>query len=306
MNESSSRAAPYLAGVAVLLTLSLVLALGYRAGSARDGNVVFEGESSFGRVWVVERADGLRSLYMGEGRARQSAIFPGRPRHLELPYTRVATIGLALTPADGRILFVGLGGGAMPMFARQVLPEARIDVVEIDPLIVEVAHSHFGFQPDSLLVVHTTDGRAFIEEAPLPSYDLIVLDAFSDDEIPLALATRQFLESVRDRLAPDGVVVSNLWSANRDHDAMLATYQAVFQQVHLVRVPGRSQRILIAGATREPLDRPALVAASRLLALRVDLGFDLPRLVSRGYQVPAVPAAPVLEDQVPNPAVTTH
>ncbi len=91
---------------------------------------------------VVEDG-GLRTLYTGAGRARQSVVRPGDPRHLALPYTRVATIGLALVAPDAHILYVGLGGGAMPMHARSVLPRASIDVVELDPLIIEVAQQVF-------------------------------------------------------------------------------------------------------------------------------------------------------------------
>ncbi len=279
----------------MVAALCLVLALGYWVSSVRS-RVVFEGESDFGRVWVVERADGLRSLNMGDGRARQSAIYPGRPTHLEIAYTRVATVGLALTPPDGRILFVGLGGGAMPMYARQMLPNAYIEAVEIDPLIVDVAIRYFGFRPDSQLVVHTDDGRAFIEQAPPGSYDLIVLDAFSDDYIPFALTTREFLEAVRARLTPAGVVVSNLWTASGEYAPMLATYAAVFDQVHLIHVGRGTQRILVAGSNLRPLDRSALVEASRMLARRVDLGFDLPTLVERRYERPPEANAQTLED----------
>ena len=283
------------AAAAAAVALCLALVLVYRASQPGD-RLVFDGESSFGRVRVVERADGLRSLYTGEGRARQSAVYPGRPMHLELAYTRVAMVGLALVPADGRILFVGLGGGAMPMYARAVLPRARIDAVEIDPLVVEVARRHFGFRTDSRMAVHVGDGRAFIEGAPPASYDLVVLDAFSDDDIPFALTTWQFLEAVRARLAPDGVVVSNLWSSGREYEPMLATYDSVFGGVHLVRVGRRSQRILVAGRGPRRLSRSTLVRATRELAARVELGFDLPGLVADGYERPPERRAPVLAD----------
>jgi hypothetical protein len=45
--------------------------------------------------------DGLRTLITGEGRARQSAIFPDRPTHLELPYTQVGMVGPALRSFAG-------------------------------------------------------------------------------------------------------------------------------------------------------------------------------------------------------------
>jgi spermidine synthase len=145
-------------------------------------------------------------------------------------------------------------------------------------------------------MVHTGDGRAFIEQAPPGSYDLIVLDAFSDDEIPYALATRQFLEAVRSRLSPGGVVVSNLWSSSGEYASMVATYGAVFDQVHLIHVGRGTQRILVAGSNLRPLDRSALVEASRMLARRVDLGFDLPTLVERRYERPPEVNAQTLED----------
>jgi hypothetical protein len=74
----------------------------------------------------------------------------------------------------------------MPMYARAVLPDAHIEVVEIDAMIVEVAQRHFGFRLDSRLVVHTGDGRAFIEEAPPGSDDLIGLARWVDLGFDLA------------------------------------------------------------------------------------------------------------------------
>lgn len=273
----------------------MALAGAYALTTLRS-RVIFDGESEFGRVRVVERWDGLRTLYMGAGRARQSAIHPGCPLHLEFAYLRVAMVGPALAPPAARILFVGLGGGAMPMYTRQVRPDAHLEAVEIDPLIVELAERYFGFLPDERLVAHVGDGRAFIEAAPQGSYDAIVLDAFSDDEVPFALTTREFLASVRAALAPGGVVVSNLWTASPAYPAMVATYQATFEQVRLLRVPRRAQRILVAGRDDRRLERGALVEAARWLAQRADLGFDLPGLVEDGYESPSPFAAPVLRD----------
>jgi spermidine synthase len=259
--------------------------------------VLFQGEGEFGTVRVVERRDGVRALHFGGSRNRQSALVPGRPLELELEYSRVGMVGLALMPPDPRILFVGLGGGAMPMYVRAVLPDARIDVVEIDPLVVEVATAYFGFTPDPAMRVHVGDGRAFIEDAPLGSWDLIVLDAFSESGIPRALTTRPFLEAVRARLAPGGIVVSNIPTAHALSPSMFATYDAVFPEVQRLEVRRHRQQILVASGGRL-LDRGTLVEAARALAARRALGFDLPHRVERGL-LPSTPeGGEVLEDGV--------
>jgi spermidine synthase len=282
--------------VAVGLVLAaLLLVLAYRALTPR-WTVIHDSTSDFGRIRVTERHDGLRRLYLGEGRAVQTAAWADRPRHLESAYTRVAMIGLALAPPGGRVLFVGIGGGAMPMYARVVRPDAALDAVEIDPAVLDVAIRFFGFRPDSLLTAHVDDGRAFIERAAPGSWDIVVLDAFSDDEIPYALATREFLLAVRSSLAADGVVVSNLWTRNPFYDDMVATYLDVFPQVRLISVPGRPQRILLASADR-PLEAGDLIAAARALAARETPGFDLPALIERGYLQPPPRAGRVLADR---------
>lgn len=303
MTSALSRGSPDLPGgsgprtlVAALLGLCILILLGALFYSSRS-TVVFEGEGEFGQVQVVERSNGLRALYFGGGPNRQSALYPGRPLHLELAYSRVATVGLALVPPDARVLFVGLGGGAMPMYAREVFPRARIDVVEIDPLVVDVAREYFGFIPDRGLRVHVGDGRAFLEEAPPGSWDLIVLDAFSESGIPRALTTRQFLETVRSRLTPGGVVVSNVPTTHSLSPSMFATYQSVFPEVQRIEVRRRRQQVVVAGAGDRPLDRSTLVEATRVFAAGRDLGFDLPLLVERGV-LPATPTGGrVLEDE---------
>jgi spermidine synthase len=274
----------------LLAVLAYVLA-------ASTGRVIHEADSPFGGVRVEERRGGVRALYTLEGRTLQSAAVPGRPLDLHVEYTRVAAIGLGLVPEDAHILYVGLGGGAMPMHARHVLPAATIDVVEIDAVIIDAARRYFAFTTGAGMRVHEADGRAFIEQAPPAAWDLIVLDAFSDDEIPRALATQEFLATVRSRLRPGGVVVANLWTSAPLYDAMLATYLAVFADVHVIRVGRRAQNIVIARDADERLSRETLVARARTLAQRTDVGFRLAPLIERGHRLPSAPAAAPLRDR---------
>lgn len=296
----------------------LVAALGFAvllSVTASRPRVVFEGDSPAGRIRVVERPDGLRELYIGASRGRQTALYVERPGHLELPYTRVATAGLAWLPEDGRVLFVGLGGGAMPTYTRALFPRVGIDAVELEPRVVEVAREWFGFRDDSLMRAHVADGRTFIEEAEPASWDVIILDAFSDGDVPMPLATEEFLQATRRALKPGGVVASNLHTGSPRYESMVATYQGVFPQVGLIQVPGRGQRILLAGGAGAgggtasadgpnpgsgglvwSAGRDAVLPRIRALVEERDLGFDLVTVAEGGYSKADPVGAPILRD----------
>jgi hypothetical protein len=86
-----------------------------------------------------------------------------------------------------------------------------------------------------------------------------------------------------------------VWSSNRLYESMLATYSAVFGEVQLIGVAGRSQKIVVAGNGRR-LDLGELADAVRELSQRVDLGFDMYRLVTEGHEEVPTVGAPVLRD----------
>ena len=209
--------------------------------------MVFETDSPYNHVIVADDGTGLRSLYFEKNGAIQSRVKLGEPLALQLPYTRAAMLGLALVEAPKRILIIGLGGGAMPMFLRRVCPRARIDVVDIDPAVADAARRFFDVVEDDRLRIHVADGRAFVAHAA-DRFDLVFLDAFGAGAIPRHLATREFLESVKAHLAPGGAVVGNVWAQdfNPLYPAMAATYRAAFGGLCPVAVSGTSNRIFLA------------------------------------------------------------
>ena len=277
-----------------LLLAALALAAGALVWLARP-RALHDVGSGADRLRVTERHDGVRELYLGTSRNRQTALDPERPGALVLPYTRVAMAALAPVGRDARILFVGLGGGAMPRYVLDRFPDARPEAVELDPRVVEAARTWFGVPGDSALPVHTGDGRVLIESAPAERWDVVILDAFSGGEVPRALATEEFLREVRRVLPPGGVAMGNLHTTAPEYDAMVATYLAVFPQVALIRVPRRRQVVILASAEAD-LGREALLARIRGLSAEVDPGFDLAGLVARRWRSPPGTGAAVLRD----------
>jgi spermidine synthase len=272
------------------------------APAARADRIVFETESPFNHIVVRDTDRGERELVFAGGTAIQSAVRVGRPGDLVLAYTRVAMAGLALVPEPRRILVIGLGGGSMPMFLHRAYPQATIDVAELDPVVAEVAKRFFDFREDARLKVHIGDGRAFVEKTR-NRYDLIFLDAYGEDSIPRALATREFLVAVRKILQPGGAVVANLWSAplNELYHSMLRTYQSVFDELHLLRVGDKANRILLAIPGGPRLTKRELVRRAGRVRAPGTAELRLASLIESGYQErPRIlPTAAILLDTRP-------
>jgi spermidine synthase len=125
-----------------------------------------------------------------------------------LEYAAYLHTSLAVKPDATRTLMIGLGGGSVVKRMWRDYPQMRLDVVELDPEIVEVAHRFFALPEDERISVFVGDGRSFLETA-LDTYDILIVDAFDEDRVPRPLTTEEFLRTARDRLASDGVIAYN-------------------------------------------------------------------------------------------------
>jgi len=279
----------------------IVCLLCVAAGAAAPRKVLFEGKSEFNKlITVVEDAEGLRTLIFNHNGDEQSTVKLGDPDRLELRYTRVMLVALAAVEKPKRILVVGLGGGSIPNFLHKHYPDTHIDVVDIDPAVVEVARKYFGFREDKTLKVHVADGRAFIEKCKKP-YDLIFLDAYGAEDIPYALATREFLQAVGKALAPKGAVVTNLMTrgSNRLYDSMVRTYIDVFDEVHTVDIRNSGNAVVLALPHKPKLTKAAVARRAGKISRQKKFRFNLGRLVKYGFRRPdkTEKSAPILLDK---------
>lgn len=265
---------------AVLFTLVALATL-----ACASQTVLYDKASPYSTISVTEDEQGLRTLWFEKGGARQSVVKPGDPDHLELPYARVALAGLALCEEPRRILVVGLGGGTLPMFLHRHYPDATIDAVDIDPDVVYVAKTFFGFREDERMHAHVDDGRRFIEKIGQP-YDVIFLDAFGSTNVPAHLATQEFLRAVRRAVKPSGIVVGNIWDrySNPRYDSMVRTYQEVFDELFVLSVANAGNKILLALPRKQVLDRDELTRRARKVSTAGQFRFDLGDLVSYGFE----------------------
>jgi spermidine synthase len=241
--------------------------------------------SAMSRILVCDVGRGERHLVFEGTNAVQSVARVGAPGYPVLPYVRALAAALALLPPPRRALVIGLGAGTVPMFLRTAFPGCRVDVVEVDPTVVEVARTWFEFPDDSRLGVTVADGRAFLE-GTRRHWDVIVLDAYTESHVPPHLATREFLEVVRRRLAPGGAALANLWGSatNRLFRPMLRTYQEVFADLWMVRPRNSGNRIVVALPEPATRSREEALASARSLREAAGLKFDPAAYLASGLE----------------------
>lgn len=186
--------------------------------------------SFYGRYTVqdVQRQGGYHALYHGSTlHGAQST----KPRHWREPltyYHRNSPVGqlfAATAEQTGRrrVAVVGLGSGTLAAYSQA---GEQWTFYEIDPGIVKIARTprYFTYLRDSPAQVSVVlgDARLSMTHAPKHAYDLIVVDAFNSDAIPVHLLTREAMGVYLDKLAPGGILMLHLSNRYLDLEPVVA------------------------------------------------------------------------------------
>ncbi len=266
------RAALRLLWMPVLLAILAILALrGPLRPPPSDMTLLFEKETAYNLVQVVEDKDGYRYLLLNEGQGIHSQWHP-----TDIYYRR--TWGFFLVapyfnnpPYDParveRIAIIGLAAGTIARQYDVVYPGLPMDGIEIDPGIVKAGRTYMGMTMPNLNVI-VEDGRFALNQLDT-TYTLIGIDAYRVPYVPWHLTTVEFFQEVRDHLTDDGVVAINVGRTRTDRrlvEALTRTLADVFPNVYALDVPNAYNTILVA--TRQPT-RPENLAIN-LAALPPD------------------------------------
>jgi spermidine synthase len=276
--------------VAVPAALAVVVALPTGTVKATDdGEVIFETETEHQYVRVIEESDGDRLLELNEGQAVHSMYRPGSyltgdvwDGYLVLPFA-------ALGEQPERIAILGNAAGTTARAYGHYFPETRVDGVEIDDELSEVGRRFFDLDNPNLTLYHE-DARPWLRRSE-GGYDVIMVDAYRQPYIPFYLATEEFFELVRDRLAPGGVVIVNAGHPEGNDD--------------LEQVLGRTMAEVFPTVLRDPLEPTnTLLVASEAPASPGALA-DTARSLPRELRPLAAAAADRLEPRLAGGEVYT-
>ncbi|MBM3359298.1 MAG: hypothetical protein FJY54_16425 [Betaproteobacteria bacterium] len=151
----------------------------------------------------------FRVMYHGainHGGQLLDAEYRNRPSSYFGPTSGYGRVFASLPDAPRRVGVIGLGAGAIAAYAR---PGDVFRFYEIDPQVAAVAVQEFSFLTDSRaqMEIILGDGRLSLEREPEQKYDVLAIDAFSGDSIPMHLVTREAMAAYVRHLKPDGVIV---------------------------------------------------------------------------------------------------
>ncbi len=240
--------------VRLALATLAVLVL-FTPGGAVNESRLLQARSFFGVYSVADwNAGTMRTFRHGTTTHGIQAIDPARSRTPLAYYSGDGPLGQAfvarhLVGATREVGVVGLGVGAAACYARE---GETWTFFEIDPLVVEIARDSGLFTylsqctPTAAMVVG--DARLTLQRERAGRYDMLVLDAFSSDTIPVHLLTREAFAIYLAKLAPGGVIAFHISNRYLNLAPVVARLAAdaglsLRLQSHTGRAPGISSSL---------------------------------------------------------------
>ncbi len=235
------------------IVLILLWLFGTKGPDKTTKNVIFEGESSYNFVQIVELND-FRYLRLNEGQGMHSVYHPTQLNY-HGPWSQVLVAPFFNAPGKSvntveKMAIVGLAAGTTARQAHAVFKNVKIDGFEIDPLIVQVGREFFGMDVPNL-TVFVQDGRVGLEKQE-SYYDIISVDAYRPPYIPWHMTTKEFFQIVYDRLEEDGAMAINIGRSPLNRvliNDLGTTIGQVFPTIFVMDIPDSFNTILFATKT---------------------------------------------------------
>jgi hypothetical protein len=271
----------WLVGPAIVASLATLWYAGEYLQFMRN-DVVFMQRNFYGTLRVREQGSGdLQVRRLLHGVILHGEQFTIGPDRLEpgTYYARTSGVGRAIEAKQVvgpvRIGVVGLGIGTLSAYGRAG------DVVrfyELDPDVLKLARSEFGYlgATSGKLEFAIGDARLSmereIEQGSPQRFDVLAIDAFSSDSIPVHLITREAIRLYMQHLAPDGILAVHISNRFLDLKPVLANIAAAEGlQIRLVSdhppEPASMSDWVLISRTNEPFSAEALTVAEPLAAI---------------------------------------
>jgi len=210
------------------LIFILIIGLFFLADKALniESNLLFSKQGFYGEVKVKENFLG-RCMFVDE--IIQGCLDPQNSQEpLKLFSTMIEPLNTVIKNKNPNVLFMGLGAG-VSIGLLGVNKDADVSVVEIDPLVVEVATNFFEFNPKKNRVV-VSDARTFLRNSN-KKYDLIVMDVYRGASLDPFLWSKEMFKTINESLADGGVLSINIPVLDEKKDPLIEDVSATIESV---------------------------------------------------------------------------
>lgn len=270
-----------LMAVSLATATAVILASGYYLSSYRQ-SVRIMARNFYGGLRVHEydkgTADETRVIVHGMVTHGMQYTSPARRNELISYYGPGSGVYLAekyLRHSSLRVGIIGLGAGSLAAYAR---PGDVFRFYEINPLVEKLARSEFTFLADCRGTVEVVfgDGRLSLEREFDQHYDLLVVDAFSGDAIPVHLLTKEATLLYFRHLKPNGILALHITNTHLDLEPVVEKLSATLgKHALLVSTDSDEKRNIYrsrwALLSSVPLMSPSIWAAAEELTARPDV-----------------------------------
>lgn len=216
-------------------------------------SVVYQTETEYHNLEVRD-SGGVRTLYLN-GNPNSAEYLNGSDKYV-FDYAKALHLPTLYqqTPSGDNLDVLVIGGGAGTVSERYAEEyNASVDVVEIDAETARVANKYFNTSHPNVNW-HIQDGRTFLKQTT-KNYDVIILDAYQNYDIPYHLTTVEFFRLVESRLTTEGVFVANIIGSKTGDDSdiyksEIATTKQVFTYVDSYQTqenPDTFQNLILIG-----------------------------------------------------------
>ncbi|RIA75755.1 spermine/spermidine synthase [Anaeroplasma bactoclasticum] len=198
-------------------------------------STIYEGESIYNYLRVEDKSDRVILSTNVLFDVQSIKMKTNEMTHMYYDYALAANSMVQDDDGTVDVLILGLGTGTFATESMNYYNNLRIDGVEIDQKIVDLAYEYFDLPKE--VNAYTMDGRSYITNCD-KKYDIIMVDAYQDITIPFQMSSLEFFTIVGDHLNPGGVMVVNMnMKTNKEGgivDYLCGTIKNVFNNAYTV------------------------------------------------------------------------
>ena len=212
-----------------------------------NSKIIFKAKSKYSNIYVTQEGNCL-FLNFNTGLAQvQSGIDLSRPYFHVFDYSLLAMHSFLFLSNPKKILLIGLGGGIIYKHIERYFGDSKIDIIELDEEVVNIARNFFWFKKRDSTMIHIGDASNIVKDIK-EKYDMVIIDAFDSHYIPKKLMEPEFIKDIKNITHENSLVTWNMSVIHPSYNSHLVKISEVFKNIYVLNGP-RNYRATMAYIT---------------------------------------------------------